>query len=301
MNPLISIIIPIYNSEKSLKDCITSIQNQTIKNIEIILVNDGSTDNSLSICLELASKDSRIKVINKSNGGVSSARNVGIQNARGEYLGFIDSDDIILTDFFENLYITEADLVMSGINTGTHKIHPPKKERIEKIHIPGTLNKHCTTTYMRSVCTSLFRRQIIHDNNLIFDESLVWGEDYLFLLNFISHCKHINFTPYCGYHYDLPTEIGKYRMNTQMLIKGIKRTEETILEIASKGHNNCLEALYYNRLWHFTTFRDYVVKQNWLHRLTTIKDYIYLGAWRLLPKSSFKFKCKCFIELIRPY
>lgn len=104
MDSLISIIVPVYNVEKYLEKCINSIINQTYKNLNIILINDGSTDNSGKICDEFKSKDSRIKVIHKENGGLSDARNAGLKIANGEYIGFVDSDDYIAPDMFETLY-----------------------------------------------------------------------------------------------------------------------------------------------------------------------------------------------------
>ncbi len=103
-NDLISVIVPIYNVEKYLTECIESIINQTYKNIEILLINDGSTDNSGRICDEYSKKDERIKVIYKENGGLSEARNYGIDIANGEYIAFVDSDDYISDMFIENLY-----------------------------------------------------------------------------------------------------------------------------------------------------------------------------------------------------
>lgn len=106
MEPLISVIVPIYNVEKYLSKCVDSIINQTYKNLEIILVDDGSPDNCPKICDEYAKQDSRIKVINKENGGLSDARNAGMKVATGEYVSFIDSDDYISDDFIETLYTT---------------------------------------------------------------------------------------------------------------------------------------------------------------------------------------------------
>lgn len=104
MNPLISVIIPVYNVEKYLKDCVESVINQTYQRLEIILVDDGSKDNSGKICDELAIQDSRIKVIHKLNGGLSDARNRGIEESLGEYVSFVDSDDIIKPNFIQKLY-----------------------------------------------------------------------------------------------------------------------------------------------------------------------------------------------------
>jgi len=106
MNPLISIIVPIFNTEKYLIECIESIRNQSYKNIQIILVNDGSTDKSLEICNLFAKNDSRIIVVNQQNSGVSSARNNGINISTGEYISFIDSDDYVNKNMIEHLYNT---------------------------------------------------------------------------------------------------------------------------------------------------------------------------------------------------
>ena len=104
--PLISIIIPVYKVEKYLEKCIKSVLSQTYKNLQIILVDDGSPDNCGNICDDYARVDNRIEVIHKANGGLSDARNVGLKAARGEYIGFVDSDDYVSNEMFENLYNT---------------------------------------------------------------------------------------------------------------------------------------------------------------------------------------------------
>lgn len=104
MKPVISVIVPIYNVEKYLPRCIESILNQSFKEFELILVDDGSSDNSGKICDIYAEKDERVKVIHKENGGVSSARNVGIKAVNGEYIGFVDPDDYIDREMYKNLY-----------------------------------------------------------------------------------------------------------------------------------------------------------------------------------------------------
>ncbi len=109
MNSLISVIVPIYNVEKYLQKCVDSIINQTYKNLEIILVDDGSPDNCPQMCDDYAKKDSRIRVVHKENGGLSDARNAGMEVATGEYVSFIDSDDYISLDFYETLFQTMVD------------------------------------------------------------------------------------------------------------------------------------------------------------------------------------------------
>ena len=103
MSAVVSIIVPVYNSEKYLPDCVESLVNQSYKNIEILLVNDGSTDGSLMLCQKYQNKDHRIVVINSRHGGVSVARNLGIIKATGEYLAFVDSDDMVSENYIERL------------------------------------------------------------------------------------------------------------------------------------------------------------------------------------------------------
>ncbi len=142
--PKISIIVPVYNVENYLKKCLDSIVNQTFKDIEIILINDGSTDNSLNICKEYAKKDHRIRLINKPNGGLSSARNVGIDLSTGEYLGFVDSDDWIALNMYEKLYnlckIFNADISQCKyIRNNEQKLNTPL--RIEIFNGINVLNQ----------------------------------------------------------------------------------------------------------------------------------------------------------------
>lgn len=117
--PKISIIVPVYNVEKYVKKCIDSILNQTFKDFELILVDDGSTDNCGKICDEYSKDDSRVRVVHKENGGLSDSRNTGIELSRGEYLGFVDSDDYIAFDMYETLYnnltLHNADISVCGI------------------------------------------------------------------------------------------------------------------------------------------------------------------------------------------
>lgn len=128
--PKLTIIVPVYNVERYLDQCLNSLVNQTLKEIEIICVNDGSTDNSLKILQKFASKDKRIKILNQPNQGQSVDRNLAIKNATGEYLGFVDSDDWIDLDYFEKLYNTakenNADIACAGFK------RCGKKEKIKK-------------------------------------------------------------------------------------------------------------------------------------------------------------------------
>jgi glycosyltransferase involved in cell wall biosynthesis len=121
MKPIISIIVPIYNVEKYLDRCITSLRNQTLKNIEIILVDDGSPDNCPNLCDKYAQQDYRIKVIHQKNKGLGLARNAGIDIAQGKYIAFVDSDDYVSTKMYEQLYNEslkqDFDIIYCGVNS----------------------------------------------------------------------------------------------------------------------------------------------------------------------------------------
>ncbi len=139
MKSLISVIVPIYNVEKYLDRCIKSIVNQTYQNLEIILVDDGSTDNSGKICDEYVKKDDRIKVIHKENGGLSDARNVGIENATGRLIGFVDSDDYIDKDMFEllNTDLTkyDADIAICNVKKENENAELLEECGLEEIRV----------------------------------------------------------------------------------------------------------------------------------------------------------------------
>ena len=151
MEEKISVIVPIYNTEEYLEKCINSIINQTYRNLEIILINDGSTDNSLNICKEFEKKDSRIKVISQKNQGVAYTRNVGLSNATGDYIAFVDSDDYIKLNFYEELYKCsqryDADIAMcefSLINEKNEKIeYNLKKQKKKEIEYEEKIEKKC--------------------------------------------------------------------------------------------------------------------------------------------------------------
>lgn len=194
---LISVIVPIYNSEKFLSRCIKSIISQSYTNWELLLINDGSQDKSLEICNEYMSKDPRIKVFNQSNSGVSSARNLGIKNANGTWITFIDSDDWIEKNYLEN-FNQEYDLCLQGYYKGDSLIQ--YKQSIVNAN-PGA--EYLYQRYVYGPYCKLFKSEIIHNNNILFDLGLFFGEDILFLMQYIIFCKSMYVSEYCGYHYTI--------------------------------------------------------------------------------------------------
>lgn len=207
---LVSIIVPVFNSEEYLDDCIKSILNQTYNNLEIILVNDGSTDGSLSICESYALNDKRVKVINKIGGGVSSARNAGLNVASGELVCFFDSDDYVEADFVEKMCVTVAnnDICIGGYisdlyDTSGQLIQSKKHYlNIDCIDNEIPLNDF---DQLFGLCMSLWNKiynlDLIQEHGLRFDEKVSFGEDGLFNTDFFLLTHKICFSNYAGYHY----------------------------------------------------------------------------------------------------
>ena len=211
---LISIIVPIYNCEKYLKKCISSLINQTYTNIEIILINDGSKDKSREICEKFAEMDNRIKVINIKNGGVSNARNIGIASARGKYLGFIDADDWIERDMYEKMY---TNMIENNANFSIcEKIREEENEINNNIYMMPdnikvlkkgeAINKsfdNCDKCYGGYVFNKLFNRDFIIKEKIKFDTGISISEDSLFILEYMIKFQNLktvyNTKPY--YHY----------------------------------------------------------------------------------------------------
>jgi glycosyltransferase involved in cell wall biosynthesis len=212
MSIKVSIIIPVYNAEKYLVECIESLLVQTLKECEFIFINDGSKDNCLEILERYKKMDSRIIHINQENQGVSSARNNGLSVATGEFVGFVDADDYIEKDMYEVLYNTakqsDCDVVISNFENEIEGkkviIKYPflsndtlKKEYIEQEVLPYFLR----TDNLNTVCNKIFNNQIIKKNKIQFPEKIALGEDGLFNITFFYHATSMKYINYSGYHY----------------------------------------------------------------------------------------------------
>ena len=183
--PKISVIIPVYNVEKYLRECLDSLLNQTFKDIEIICVNDGSTDGSLNILNEYASKDSRFIIINQNNQGLSAARNNGLNVAKGDYVAFLDSDDYILnSDYFEKLYNAcekhNADIAVASIIRGNDKkskyIFKVEKEEIGDSFIDKL--KICDVPDSNYVWNKLYKRESLLATGITFPVGKLYEDLY---------------------------------------------------------------------------------------------------------------------------
>lgn len=213
--PLISVIVAIYNEENYIKKCINSIINQTYKHLEIILVDDGSTDSSGKICDIYAKEDKRVKVIHKKNGGAVSARKAGISIAKGYYAALVDGDDWIETDMYEKLVeqIRDADLIVSGIirSYTNHSIYERNKitdgiyegteleeQVFQKMIYTG---KFFERGLLPHLYKSLYKREILLKNQLLVSEDIRLGDEMTCFYPAVLDSNKIVITSDCFYHY----------------------------------------------------------------------------------------------------
>ncbi len=227
MNKLISIIVPIYNSEKYLKRSISSILCQTYKNIEVLLINDGSTDNSIKICQEFSRIDNRIKIIDKKNSGVSNTRNKGIELSTGELIMFVDSDDFIEKDYIEKMYYKlenlNLDTIVSGMQFCDNKEKIIRKElyttNTKELKFDNLYKDIINTLYFCSACKTLFKKSVIIENDIKFNEKFNYGEDLLFSFTLLKNSKKIGYLSNCGYYYRQNSDSSTHENNLESIEK----------------------------------------------------------------------------------
>jgi len=246
-NPLVSIIVPVYNVQNSVARCLESICAQTWKNIEIILVNDGSRDESFSVCEQFREKDPRIVLVDKSNSGVSDTRNCGMTLASGKYVQFVDSDDYLdpnatqlMVDKAEG---NQADMVIAHYFRVERVLVPPAKEGAEpqerevidrygflsegfysKVDFAKNLMQEPASFYYGVMWNKLYRRDIVHIHAIRCSEELTWSEDLLFNLEYIR---------YAARFYALETPIYYYVQNPQSITATKLNLRNTITTKAS--------------------------------------------------------------------
>lgn len=269
--PEISIIVPIYNAENFLHYCIDSILKQTYNNFELLLVDDGSPDNSGKICDEYAKKDHRVTVIHKENGGVSSARNAGIEVAEGEYICFVDSDDYLEEDYLSGLIgvkncYSDIDNVWCGFQT----VEDYNKKNAAKV----VASDICEMSFynIKQIMSlhekwldpmpwnKLYYTRIIIDNNIRFPLDLSLGEDFLFNLEYLDHTNGeiviINKPLYNYIRNGKESLDNKYYSN---LLEIYKRIDEFTYEYARKWN---LDEEQFSKIYNSAFYKYEVVMRN---------------------------------------
>lgn len=225
-----SIIISLYNTEKYIAECLDSLINQSLKEYEVIIINDGSTDSSLQKCLDISKKENKIKIISQENCGVSKARNRGIEEAKGKYILFVDSDDYLEQDMLERIkpYLKPKSLITFGYkkiylnkeieyvedetNIFTHQ------EIEEKIILDSNIGGY--------ICNKVFDAEVIKKNNIRFDTSIHYSEDLLFSLDYSKHCNELHNLKMSPYMYRMRKSSVSYNY--------INEKNASILDLLSK-------------------------------------------------------------------
>lgn len=240
MTGLLSVIVPVFNGEHFLEFCLDSLKTQHYSNMEVLMIDDGSTDKSPEICAAFADSDSRFLYIRKENGGVSSARNLGLKRARGEWIAFADADDKVEAEIYTCLageLEKGADLAVCGFYSGEEK---PAGSRFgaEELSGEGALRKLFTDYgFQMAIWNKLYRREIIEAGKLTFDEDLTHGEDGLFLCRYLCRCKRVARIREPLYYYRLTEDSAMRRaagFNPQRL-KALEADQRMVKATAESG------------------------------------------------------------------
>ena len=225
--PTVSIIVPVYNTASYLSRCIESLVNQTYSDLQIILIDDGSTDESGAIADEWQIKDPRIEVYHQQNQGQSVARNVGLQHTRGEYIAFVDSDDYIDSNYFSTM-LQAADDTTDCVQTGYRRVKQDGE------HIKAYHPKHFYQ--YTSPCMRLYRRAFFDQHQLLFPEGMIY-EDVVFSIDlWLAHPMY-KMIPYCGYNYTLNTTSTTSRKRPEAeneLYRQLKQRWQTATSIGDR-------------------------------------------------------------------
>lgn len=240
MEELISIIIPAYNAEKTIEKCLRSIINQSYKDIQLIIVNDGSTDCTASICEQYLDIDNRIELINLSNAGVSNARNVGLKISKGEYILFVDADDWLPETALEILYknIENTDIVVGSYKRLNYYRSQDYIVPNIKYTFPdeGDFLKYIHLGNLRTPWAKLFRKEILE--KIEFDIDLPYAEDSIFVLQALRNCKSIKMISDIVYYYDCSSLSGASHRFDHKITTYIERLFCEYCKTVKKMSNN---------------------------------------------------------------
>lgn len=302
--PYFSIIVPIYNVKPYLIRCVDSILYQTFSDFEIILVDDGSTDGCSDICDDYKRKDSRVKVIHKKNGGLSSARNAGLECITGEYVYFCDSDDWIERDLLESVYsecLKGYDSIAFGFEKDfdTVRKYIYKEKTHENCHnFDFICNVFLNWKIAWSACTRVYKAEIIKKYGLSFaDNRRIFAEDLYFSLVFYSHAQTCRVASGCFYHYVLRENSI---MDTQRRVLNVNRMNELSKEIKKHYFENedCYDFMNYYSIIHMLII--YNVMERAVERLDE-KELFYLIKEEVVDQKFFYSEIKSFLRSWRFY
>ena len=246
----ISIIVPVYNTGIYLKKCINSLLNQTLRDIEIVLIDDGSTDESRDICDEYAKKDDRISVIHKRNEGVSIARNIGIKKSKGKYIGFIDSDDWIESNMYQNMYKYIKDYDVDIVFCDAVTVYDDKQSEIDSFTLleksrlitKDKIDSSLLIQMAGSVWRGLYKRELLQENDIYFPIDLKFSEDRIFNLYAIGYSKKIFYdkTVYYNRYIRMGSAVNKYYSNMINIVMDARRKIMEAIQVCWNNDENII-------------------------------------------------------------
>ncbi len=307
----ISIIVPIYNSEKYLEECIESIVNQSYKNLEIILVDDGSTDNSFDICLNYTNTDNRVKYYKKENTGVSSTRNFGINVSTGSFIMFVDSDDILKKNCVESLanIIDDADMASCGISLffpdRAVDCCNPKDIKISLTDINELYLDLEDNYFFNAVYAKLYRASIIKRKDIKYDERYSIYEDRDFVFRYLKYCSKISFLQEAMYSYrqtEGPSLVKKYNSNALDAFENMASDSEWFRDILIKANMMRFDQVMFD--FFLTKFKAYIKHSKRPYMLITkemINNKIFLKACKRVSLKGETPKRKMIVIAIKAY
>ncbi len=303
---LISVIIPVYNSSERLDICVNSILNQSYSNLEIVLVDDGSTDNSLEIINSYVKKDSRVKGYHKNNGGVSSTRNYGLKVANGKFISFIDSDDYIDKEYFKTLLkhqkINNSDIVRCGyhLNNKSYSIVNVKEVYVNFEFENKLIFDEMLKTYkFNSVWGQLIKKSVIKE--VKFDESLSMGEDFEFNINIIKNSSIVTLIPDVLYYYYYNNNGMNYSKNKKKILKKIFDINSIYSNILNDScfNANLIQVRYINEIFpHILDIISYKYK-DYLKEIKMIRNDSFLSFERKSNNNLKKAKYYLFYKILK--
>lgn len=271
----ISIIIPAYNSSATISQCLESVIKQTYKDFECIVINDGSTDLTSSICHSYANNNPQIKIVDSENRGVSSARNLGLGLAQGEYVTFVDSDDCLEPNFLKS-FVKEndgADVILSCAYT--YVIGKQLSIRDGKLNYQGSLldsariiNRLYFEGYTNMPWGKFFRLSLIRQFNLCFDSRYQYGEDILFTLDFLKHSECISVKSVPGYNYRLsPNGLSKNKYSYDVILEWNDRLLTKWNQLKEKVDNpNYIDAVIRDNFTFYTYYLQNIIVESFMTR-----------------------------------
>lgn len=273
---MISIIVPIYNAERYLNDCLDSILRQTYTDYEVICVNDGSTDQSASICQKYVDMDSRFYLYTQENGGVSSARNRALKEAKGDYICFVDSDDMIETHFLENLLSLSrcGEFVVCSYSRDQSKL--TDKTQITTEYKATEFIHHIINESIEhpNIWVMLFKNSIIQTNHLEFTLGCVRNEDTEFYMKYLIHEDRVVVSDYKGYYYrdNEDSAVHKFNIESLTYIEADQRITRILLNAGIIDESNLIVPASIQYFVYQTARQNNLELYKYLHQLYEVND-----------------------------